>query len=176
MIVAAAADVAVLDGRRVGHGLGAIGAIEVVAQDRDDGAIGARADVDAALAGRFDPFGAIAAHQAQDAEARPEALFGMRLGVEDQLDQSGGGWTNPGRLAPQPGRRPIGITPVCARHVIGDGRVPMRLWAAHVRGDADAVMEYLNRAIGDACLDHLADQAMRHRVPVAVDLDVVVEA
>jgi hypothetical protein len=51
MVISAAADVAVLDGRRVGHGLWAIGAIKVVAQDRDDGAVGAGTDVDAALAG-----------------------------------------------------------------------------------------------------------------------------
>ena len=31
-----------------------------------------------------------------------------------------------------------------------------------MRGDADAVMENFNGPIGDACLDHLTDQAMRH--------------
>ena len=87
MIIAAATDVAVLDGRRIRHGLWAIGTIEVVAQDRDDGAVGARADVDAALAGGLDTLGAIAAHQAEDAETGAEALLGVRFGVEDQLHQ-----------------------------------------------------------------------------------------
>lgn len=90
MIIAAATDVAVLNGRRVRHGLWAIGAIEVVAQDRDDGAVGACTDIDTALAGGLDAFSAIAAHQAEDTETGAEALLGVRFGLEDQLHQCGG--------------------------------------------------------------------------------------
>ncbi len=87
MVIAAATDVAVLNGRLVRHGLRAIGTVEVVAQDRDDRAVGAGADIDAALAGSLDALSALAAHQAQDAETGAEALFGVRLGSEDQLHQ-----------------------------------------------------------------------------------------
>ena len=41
-------------------------------------------------------------------------------------------------------------------------------------GDAGAAMENLDRGVGDACLDDLADEPRRHRVIVIGDLDVVV--
>ena len=47
---------------------------------------------------------------------------------------------------------------------------------AHVRRNADAMMECLDRAIGDACLEQLTDQAMRLGVPVEMYLDVIVLA
>ena len=90
MVVAAATDVAVLNGRLVRHGLRAIGPVEVVAQDRGDRAVATGANIDAALAGRLDAFGALGAHQSQDAEAGAETLFGVRLGMQDLLDQGGG--------------------------------------------------------------------------------------
>ncbi len=34
----------------------------------------------------------------------------------------------------------------------------------------------LDRAVGDACLDYLAYQSVGHGIPMAVSLDVVVEA
>src|SRR6185312_2651942 len=79
MVVAAAADVAVLDGQLVGHGFGAIGPVQAVAQDRLHRAVGAGADVHAALAGCLQALRAVAAHQAQDAETGPKPLLRMRL-------------------------------------------------------------------------------------------------
>src|SRR4051794_31134182 len=114
MIITAATDVAVLNGRRVRHGLRAIGAIKVFAQDRDDRAVGARADVDPALAGGLDAFSAIAAHKAEDAETGAEALLGVRFGLQDQLHQPSGCWADLSGLASQPARRPVSIAPVCA--------------------------------------------------------------
>ncbi len=96
MVITTATDVAVLDGWRVRHRLWAIGTIKVVAQDRGDGAVGARADIDPALTGSLDTIGAVAAHQTEDAETSPEALLGVRLGGEDQLHQVRGGRTDPG--------------------------------------------------------------------------------
>src|SRR5215475_1283827 len=109
MIIAATTDVAVLDGRHIRHGLRAIGTIKVVAQDRGDGAVGARADIDPALTCSLDTIGAVAAHQPEDAETGAEALLGVRLGSEDQLYEVSGGGTDPGGLASQPGWRPVGV-------------------------------------------------------------------
>ena len=54
--------------------------------------------------------------------------------------------------------------------------MPMWQRVAHVRRNADAMMECLDRAIGDACLEQLTDQAMRLGVPVEMYLDVIVLA
>ena len=80
-----------LDRRLVRHGLRAVGPVEVVAQDRDDRAVAASANIEAALTGGLDALAAPGAHQPQDAEAGAEALLGMRLGVQDRLDQGSGG-------------------------------------------------------------------------------------
>jgi hypothetical protein len=54
VIITAATNVAVLNRRHVGHGLWAMRAIEVVAENRQDRAVTAGPDVDATLAGCFD--------------------------------------------------------------------------------------------------------------------------
>jgi hypothetical protein len=102
----------------------------------------------------LDTLSAIAAHQAQDAEAGTEPLLGVGLGLEDQLDQSGGGGTDLACLASQPGWRPVGVAAVRARHVLGHRGVPMTQRVVDMRGDADAMVEDLDRAVGDACLHH----------------------
>jgi hypothetical protein len=63
MVIAAAANVAVLDGRFVRHLLWPVGSVEVVAQDRDNRAVTTRANIDATLSGRLDALGAPGAHQ-----------------------------------------------------------------------------------------------------------------
>jgi hypothetical protein len=63
----------VLDGRHIRHGLRAIGTIQVVAQDRGDGAVDARTDIDSALTRSLDTLDAVAAYQAEDAEAGTES-------------------------------------------------------------------------------------------------------
>ena len=47
--------------------------------------------------------------------------------------------------------------------------------AADVHGDALALAEQLDRALGDPGVELLADQPVRHRVVMPVDVDVVVE-
>lgn len=63
-----------------------------------------------------------------------------------------------------------------AWHVLGQRRVPILQRASHVHGDANVAMEYLDCAIGDACIEQLTDQAKRHGVPVVVYFDVIVDA
>src|ERR1700733_1878770 len=101
MVVAAATNVAVLNGRLVRHRLRAVGPVEVVAQDRRNRAVATGANIDAALAGSLDAFATPGTHQPQDAETGPEALFGMRLGMQDLLNQGRRGWANHRRLTHQ---------------------------------------------------------------------------
>src|SRR5215472_2191363 len=175
MVVTAATNVAVLNVRCVRYGLWTMSAIEVVAQDRNDGTVRAGTDIDAALTGCLDTLRAIAAHQAQDAEAGAEALFRMWLGLEDQLNQTRGGGADPGGLAAQSAERPIGIPSVRARHVVGHSGVAMLEWVAGMRGNADSTMEDLHCAVGNAHFEHFADQPEGHGIPVAVHFDVVVQ-
>ena len=59
-----------------------------------------------------------------------------------------------------------------ARHVLGNGRVPVRHGRAGVARNATALVQDLDRGVGDARLELLADQARRHRVVMIGDLDI----
>ncbi len=148
--------------------------VEAGLQDRGDRAVGARADGQPALAGRLEPDLAVGLGQPQDAQARPEALLGMRLGAHDRLDQRGRAGPDLGGKGQHPRRRPAGVAPMRARHVLGRRRVPPLQGRPGMGRDALAGVEDLDRRVGDARLDHLADQPRRHRVVMAVHLDVVV--
>ena len=119
--------------------------VEPVLEDRLDRAVGAGADLEAAIAGRLEPLGAVLARQAQDAEAGAVALLGMRPALQDQRGEHGGARADRRRVALDPLDRPVGITPVRARHVLGDRRVPAAPAAAQVHGDALALAEQLDR-------------------------------
>src|SRR5512135_975911 len=60
--------------------------------------------------------------------------------------------------------------------VVRHGGRAMRAQAAQVTGDPLAAVEDLDGSGGDACLNLLTQQRMRHAVPVLGDLDVIVEA
>ena len=175
MVVATAADVLVLDGQIVRHGLGAVSAIEPLAEDRLHRAEASGADVQAALAGGLQTLGSVGARQAQDAEASPEALLRMRLGREDALHQGQGGRADGCGLAQQAGRRPLGVAAVGAWHVLRDRRVPVLPRIALVAGDAGALVEQLHRLVGDAGLDHLAHQAVGHGIEMPARVDMVIQ-
>jgi hypothetical protein len=61
-----------------------------------------------------------------------------------------------------------------AGHVLGIGAVTPAAVAAGMRGHAPAAVEHLDRVGADADVNLLADQAVRHRIEEAVDLDVIV--
>jgi len=71
---------------------------------------------------------------------------------------------------------PVAIAPVGAGHVLGDSGRPMRAQAAAMAGDPFAAMKDLGCPGGDARLDLLADQLVRHAVVMLGDLDVIIEA
>ena len=60
--------------------------------------------------------------------------------------------------------------------MVADGGVPAVARAAHVRGDALALEEYLDRPRRQAHLDRRPGMAIRHGVEVLFHLDMVVEA
>src|ERR1700756_1462803 len=61
---------------------------------------------------------------------------------------------------------PVAIAPVGAGHVLGDSGRPMRAQAAAMAGDPFAAMKDLDCRGGDARLDLLAEQLVRHAVVV----------
>src|SRR5690349_10868041 len=61
--------------------------VETMLEDRCNRAVSGHADVAAAPAGGLHARGAIAFDEAQDAEARAEALLGVRFGLHDRLDE-----------------------------------------------------------------------------------------
>ena len=98
----------------------------------------------------------------------------MRLGLHDRLEQRCRGRTDLAGLAQHASRRPLGITTMARRHVLRRCRVLVLEARAHVAGNALALVEQLDRGCGEAHVDGLAQQSIRRRVVVIVDLDVIV--
>lgn len=133
-------------------------------EDRRDRGVRQRADLDRPVAGCLYPAGLQPAEQPQDPKAGPEALLGMRPPGHHRDDQRLRGGPDAASVALQTLRRPLGVTPVCARHVFGLGTVPRAAIAPGVRRDALTAVEHLDRALRGGCVDLLADQAVRHSV------------
>jgi hypothetical protein len=108
--------------RRRGHARRWL-AIEAFVENRADGAVGSGADLEAAAAGGLEPFCAVLAGQAQDAEAGAEALLGMGPAAQDDLDQGGGVGSDDGGLAPDALVRPAGEG-MCSGTVVWRPRMP----------------------------------------------------
>src|SRR6266516_1912168 len=91
VVIALAADVAVVDGVGFGSALGKEGLVEAVLEDRSDGPVARRADVDPAPACGFEASRTVGASQRQNAETRSKALLRMRFGAHDRLAQGNRG-------------------------------------------------------------------------------------
>src|SRR5882672_726325 len=150
--------------------------IEAVVEDGVDRAVRSGADLEATAAGRLEAVDAVLAGEPQDAHAGAEALLGVRAAAQDDVDQGGGVWPDGGGFALDALVRPAGVAAMRARHVLGHGSVAATSAAQQMAGDTLALVEQLDRTLGDARLELLAQQAVRHRVVMAVDVDVVVEA
>ena len=99
----------------------------------------------------LEPLRAVALLQPQDTETGAKALLGMRLGLDDRLDQRdrrrpdlGGGAAGP---------RPLGVAAVGARHVLCDRGMPVRQLRAGVARNAASPVQNLDRGVGDAGLE-----------------------
>ena len=78
------------------------------------------------LAGSFQAGGRITLGKAQDAKAGAEALLGMRLLAQDDLDEDAGGMADLGGLALDALRRPIGVALMARWHVLAPHAVLFR--------------------------------------------------
>src|SRR5271169_6392855 len=173
MVVAGTAQIGVVEerGRTVlgGSGVGFAGEKGGDALAIED------AQFDGAGRHRFDADRIEAAIRAQNAKAGAEPLLGMRPAGEHGADQAFG--VRPDLAGPtaEPIRRPLGVAPVGAGHMVGVRAV----LAAHVTAlmDADALapMEDLDGSRGDPHVDLGADERVRNRIQKVVDLDVIVE-
>jgi hypothetical protein len=84
--------------------------------------------------------------QAQDADTGPVALFGVRPAFEDQGHELGGTRADRRGVVVDALDRPLGIAPVCSRHMLGDRRVPAASAAAQVHSNPLALVRFLSRA------------------------------
>src|SRR5271167_696969 len=116
-----------------------------------------------------------AAIGAQNAQAGAEPLFGMRPAGEHGADQAFG--VRPDLAGPtaEPIRRPLGVAPVGAGHMVGVRAVLAAHEPALMGADALTAMEDLDGSRGDPHVDLGADQRVRDRIEKVMDLDVVVE-
>src|SRR5436190_3096000 len=122
MEVTGTTDVGMHYRRPVRGGCGPFG-IELLLQDRVDRGVGTCADLKRPAAGRLQPLPAKTLGQADDADRGAEALLGVRALADDDLDQRRGIAPDLAGLSADTLRRPIGIAPVTARHVLTHGGV-----------------------------------------------------
>src|SRR6266478_532788 len=174
VVVAAATDVAVLDGIGIALGLRHEGLVEPGLEDRSDRPIPCRANADPTAACGFEALRPIGLLHPQNAETGSEALLGMGLCPHDRLAQRYRGWTDLLGGGQQTRRRPEGVSAMRARHVLWDRGVAVLHARACVAGDAGAAMEHLDGGFGGPHLDDLADHAGWHRVEVPLNFDMVI--
>src|SRR6202795_1999793 len=150
MEVTGATDVGVRNRRPVRGRCGPFG-FEGVLPDRIDGSERARGDPQRPAAGRLQPVTAIALDQPDDADRGPESLLWVRALAHDGLDQRRGIAPDLAGLSPDPLRRPVGIAPMAARHVLTHRGVPPVRRRSHMSRDPIAAMEDLDGARRDPC-------------------------
>src|SRR2546423_12724892 len=176
VVVARSADIGVEDRPTIGRRPLRSLAIELVVEDGASRAVGQRADLDRPRGGSFEAIGAERPHQAHNAEAGTEALFGMRPALQDQLAQRRGGRADRSGLAANALDRPVSVTPMARRHVLGDCGVPMVAAGAQMSSDPLTLQKDLNSARRQPHLDLAAGKAVRNAVEMALELDMVVDA
>jgi hypothetical protein len=82
----------------------------------------------------------------------------MGLGLHDGVHKGDGGGADLGCFPPHPGRCPLGIASVRTRHMLGDCRVAPACLGAGMARHTDALVEDLDRGVGDARLELLANE------------------
>src|ERR1700738_2181012 len=175
VVVARSADIGVEDRHAIdGRPLRSL-AIELVVEDGAHRTVGQGADLDCPRGGGFEAIGAERPHQPHDAEASAEALFGMGPALQDQLAERGGSWADRSGLAANALDRPVGVSPMARRHVLGHGGVPMITAGAQMSGNPLAPQEDLDGSRGPPHLHLTARKAVRHAVEMAFELDVVID-
>src|SRR5207237_5958134 len=131
-------------------------AIEAALEDRTDRGYGARLDQDGASAGGIDARIVVAPGQRQDTEAGAKALLGMRPGLDDDLEERRGRWTDLLAGGDQPSRCPFAVAAVRARHLIGDRGVAAPAGRTGGAGGPLPPVEALDGAVGHGDLHELS--------------------
>src|SRR5258708_500029 len=98
VVVARAADIGMKDRRAVRTALLRGVAIEIVVEDGSDRSVGPGADIERPRRGGLDALRTERFDQPYNAETRPEALFGGRSLLQDQLAQRRGPRPDPRRI------------------------------------------------------------------------------
>src|SRR3954452_10281668 len=176
VVVARSADIGVKDWHTIGRRPLRSLAIELVVEDRAHRAVGQRADLDRPRGGGFEAIGAERPHQAHNAEAGTEALFGMRPALQDQLAQRGSSWADRSGLAANALDRPVGIASVARRHMLGHRGVPMVAAGTQMSSDPLTLQKDLNSARRQPHLDFAAGKTVRNAVEMVLELDMVIDA
>lgn len=113
--------------------------------------------------------------QAQDAQAGAEAVLWVDSAFEDVGDDASSVGLRLLCPADQSLGRPLGMLTVTLGHVLGLGGVAAFVRRAQVAGHALVGVEALDGLCGQAHFELVLHQLVRHRVDVAIDLDVVVD-
>src|SRR5436190_114087 len=144
-------------------------------EDRGDAFVAWRSDRERPPASGFEPFRRVFLGKAQEAEAGAVTLLRMRPALELPLDDIPRRRTNRHGPIQKPPRRPFPMRLMGFRHVLGRRRMFAALIAFGVAGDSFTVGPTFDRGAGDAYVDLLANQWMRHTVVMAIYFDVVIE-
>src|SRR5208282_5101474 len=148
---------------------------ELAGEERSDALAVEDAQFDGAGRDRLEAGRAEAAIGAQNAKAGAEPLLRMGPAGEHGADQGFGVRPDLAGPAAEPIRRPLGVAPMGAGHVVGVCAVLAASVAALMGADALAAMEDLDRSRGDPHVDLGADQRVRNRIEKVMGLDVVVQ-
>jgi hypothetical protein len=112
----------------------------------------------------------------QDADAGAHALLRVRPLTQDDLDESRCTWVDLVGLPLDVLQRPVSKAPMARGHVLGQRTVLATILRdTWVRGHTIAVMEHFDGSFRVAGPHRLAQQGMRHRVEVGLDLDMVID-
>src|SRR5271166_6025960 len=133
MVVAGTAQIGVVEERGWTAVLGG-GGVAFASEEGGDPLAIEDAQFDGAGRHRFDADRIEAAIRAQNAKTGAEPLFGMRPAGEHGADQAFGVWPDLAGPTAEPIRRPFGVAPVGAGHMVGVRAV----LAAHVTALMDA--------------------------------------
>ena len=173
-VIAGAADIRMCRQWQIERGLERL-LVEPMFQDGADAAVREGATRQGARRRGFQSCGRVSLGQAHQPQTRAIALLGMRLVLQDRVDESGG--LRADRLGPpdEPGRCPLEML------LVGDGPVPrIGHVVPHARGadmtrDAVPLREDLDRRGGHAAIQFPLHQLIRHRIVVVQERDVVVD-
>src|ERR1700727_1850194 len=136
--------------------------IEPVLEDRLDVTVRASADAERTATRSLEPLVSVALAESQDAEARAEALLGMRPVREDCVAELACSVTDLARPGEDARRRPLRVRAMRTRHVLDNGREASSHHRSSVRRDAHPTVQDLDHVDADACLDFLVHQPKRH--------------